>query len=97
MELTDETPISFLTVKELKEILGTTGHSEVVQVQTNNPDEYVYGMLGLRELFRCSHTTAWRLKQTILKPAIIQHGRKFMIEKKMALKLVAESQKGGRG
>ena len=97
MQITDETPISFLTVKQLKEVLNTTAQQseQVVQTQTGSPDEYAYGMHGLRELFKCSHTKAWQLKKSILKPAIIQHGRKFLIDKKTALQLVADSQKGG--
>jgi len=97
MNVTENTPISFLTVKELKEILSTVVQpAETVQVQTNNPEDYAYGYLGLRKLFNCSHTTAWRLKTTVLKPAIIQHGRMFQVKKETALQLVAENSKGGR-
>jgi len=96
MNVAENTPISFLTVKELKEILSTVVQpAETVQVQTSNPEEYAYGMLGLRKLFNCSHSHAWRLKKGILKPAIIQHGRLFMIRKEEALRLIAESKKGG--
>lgn len=92
-KINNETPISFLTVGELKEILSTSGQpADVVQVQTKNPDEYAHGMHGLRTLFDCSHTKAWQLKMGVLKPAIIQHGRKFQIHKQTALRLVAEFQ-----
>ena len=41
MNVTENTPISFLTVKELKEILSTVVQpAEAVQVQTNNPEDY---------------------------------------------------------
>jgi hypothetical protein len=92
MQITDETPITFLTVKQLKEIINETQkNTESTHVQADAADEYVYGMRGLRDLFKCSHTKAWKLKMSVLKPAIIQHGRKFQISKKTALKLVAES------
>ena len=98
IKISDETPISFLTVKQLKEILGTTTQptQQVVKTQNGSPEEYSFGMSGLKALFNVSHTTAWRLKTTVLKPAIIQHGRKFMIRKEEALKLFSESQEGGK-
>ena len=96
--VTEETPISFLTVKQLKEILGATSQptQHVAKTQTGSPEEYAFGYNGLKQLFRCSHTKAWELKKSVLKPAIIQHGRKFMIKKEEALRLVAEHQKGGK-
>jgi len=95
MQIVDNTPILFLTVKELKEILRAVERpAEIVQVQKqiSSPEEYVYGYQGIRDLFKISHTKVWELKKTILKPAIIQHGRKLMIHKETALRLVAESQ-----
>lgn len=96
--VTNETPISFLTVGELRGILEAM-HSTATQLQSqvqntgSNLEEYAYGMSGLRELFKCSHTTAWKLKKSILKPAIMQCGRKFQIRKETALQLFADSQK----
>lgn len=93
----NETPLSFLTVGEFKEILSTVARpAETVQVQqTSNPEEYVYGYQGIRNLLKVSHTKAWQLRFSILKPAIIMYGaRKFMIHKETALKLISEAQKG---
>jgi len=97
-KITNNTPLSFLTVGEFRELLRTTERpAEIVQVQkqTGDPQEYAYGYQGIRDLLKVSHTKVWELKKTILKPAIIQHGRKLMVHKETALRLIAESQQEG--
>ncbi|MBI9065329.1 MAG: DUF3853 family protein [Marinilabiliaceae bacterium] len=39
---------------------------------------YVYGLSGIRRLFSVSHTTAQRYKDTILKEAVMQNGRRLL-------------------
>lgn len=49
--------------------------------------EYVYGLRGIQKLFDVSHKTAQRYKDTFLAPAVMQNGRKIMVDKRMALEL----------
>lgn len=55
--------------------------------EENNPNEVVYGMRGIRDLFNISHKTAWIYKNTFLKPAITQRGRKIITNVALARKL----------
>ena len=49
----------------------------------------VYGLSGIGEIFKCSQSTAARLKKSgILDPAITQVGRKIIIDADLALSLV---------
>jgi len=92
--LNNETPLSFLTIGEFKEILRTAERpAEAVQtLQTSDPDEYVHGYQGVRNLLKISHTKTWELLSTVLKPAKIMYGaRKFMLHKQTVLKLLAEA------
>lgn len=49
--------------------------------------EYVYGLSGICRLFNVGTTTAQRYKDTFLRPAVQQRGKKLIINKKMALSL----------
>lgn len=53
--------------------------------------EYRYGLRGIRELFGVSHATAQHYKNTFLKPAIEQRGRKILVNVELARKLYNES------
>ena len=48
---------------------------------------YVYGLKGIRQLFSVSHATAQRYKDTFLKPAVKQNGRKIVVDKAKAIEL----------
>lgn len=52
---------------------------------------FVYGLSGIMELFKCSKSKAQKLKRTTLAPAILQDGRKIMINKAEALELVRQN------
>lgn len=82
--ITDETPIAMLTVKDLKEILQK---EEKVEKHNFAEKKYVYGLKGIRDLFKVSHATAQKYKDTILKGAITQHGRKIITDVEKALEL----------
>lgn len=94
MNINDDTPVTFLTVGQLKEVLfGSPG-------QINNkpdpdtapkPTKFVYGLRGIRQLFNCSHATAQRYKDTIIRDAVIQNGRKLMIDADLAIELFKNS------
>ncbi|WP_312356625.1 DUF3853 family protein [Empedobacter sp.] len=83
------TPIWQLTVGELKELLSSI--SKPIITEENISDEtieYVYGLNGLAKILGCSKTHASRLKSTgLFDSAIIQNGRKIIIDKKKALEL----------
>ena len=53
----------------------------------HSPKNYVYGLRGIQDLFQCSHTQAQRYKDGLLKPAIIQSGRKIMVDVDTAVML----------
>lgn len=82
--ITDETPIAMLTVKDLREILQK---EEKVEKHNFAEKKYVYGLKGIRDLFKVSHATAQKYKDTILKDAITQHGRKIITDVEKALEL----------
>lgn len=91
--ITDETPIAMLNVGQLKEILTTyTQPSSSPQPILLNEKRYVYGLRGIRELFSICHTTAQRYKSGILAPAIIQNGRKIIVDAELAMQLFADNQ-----
>ena len=90
MIIENTTPIAALTVGDLKELLRelniNTGPAAVKQA-TGNGKRYVYGLKGIQSLFHCSHLTAQRYKDTFLAPAVMQQGRKIVIDVEMAVEL----------
>lgn len=82
--ITDETPVAMLTVKDLREILQK---EEKVVKHNFTEKKYVYGLKGIRDLFKVSHATAQKYKDTIIKDAITQHGRKIITDVEKALEL----------
>lgn len=85
-EITKETPIVFLTVGQLLEILDLERKPDIITV-AKEPKQLVYGLSGIRRLFNVSHATAFRYKNTILKGAVSQHGRKIVVDVELALEL----------
>lgn len=52
------------------------------------PRNLVYGLEGIKLLFGCSTTTAWRIKNSDwIRPAITQVGRKIVVDADLALEL----------
>jgi len=93
--ITGETPIAALTVSQFTELLGRNQTAE--QVATPQPTDYtkgyIYGLKGIRQLFNVSHATAQRYKDTFLKPAVKQNGRKIVVDVAKALELFDEYNK----
>ena len=88
IKITGETPIAALTVEQFVGLL----------VQNKLPESAT-----TRQLFKVSHTTAQRYKNTFLKPAIRQNGRKIVVDVAKAHELFGEYErkstnlkKGGR-
>lgn len=96
--VTNETLIVTLTLGQLKEALSLPP-IEKEKTESTSTKKMVHGLRGIRQLFGISHVTAQRYKNTFLAPAIMQHGRKIMVDVEMALKLFAENnpvQRGGK-
>lgn len=60
------------------------------QPSDGKPDEIknlVYGIRGIQELFNVSYKTAHIYKETIIKDAVYQQGRKIVVDADKALEL----------
>lgn len=80
-------PLFSLTVGEFLEIQKKAEQPVVVDL-TGKSKRYVYGIAGLADLFKCSRTTAVKLKGSgKLDKAISQVGRKIVVDAEMALEL----------
>lgn len=90
MDLNENTPIAMLTVKQLKDVLKLNNNEEEITVIDHTQKKYVYGLKGIRELFKVSHATAQKYKDTVIKDAIIQHGRKIIVDADKALELFSK-------
>ncbi|WP_068597024.1 DUF3853 family protein [Vaginella massiliensis] len=79
-------PIWQLTVGEFLELLNKNNSNNVEPPKTEK--EYAYGINGLAMLLGCSKNYAWKLKSSgLFDEAIIQNGRKIIIDKEKALEL----------
>ena len=86
MNVTEQTPLSFLTVGQFMELLNTGKQNAPVAVQESEK-RYIYGLRGIRQLFNVSHATAQRYKDTIIKDAVLQQGRKIIVDADKAMEL----------
>lgn len=88
----DTTPIAALTVADLKALIAGLNTENTKQPEQKSA-RYVYGLQGIRDIFGCSHATAQRYKNTFLQDAIIQNGRKIVIDVDKAMKLFAQRER----
>ena len=86
MNVTEQTPLSFLTVGQFMELLNTGKQNEPVRIQESEK-RYIYGLRGIREEFNVSHATAQRYKDTIIKDAVLQQGRRIIVDADKAMEL----------
>ena len=91
-QITDSTPVAMLTVGQQKELFQKWVKEIVGAVNASVSDEkpekrYVYGLAGISSLFNVSHATAFKLKCGVLAPAILQQGRKILVDADMAIEL----------
>lgn len=87
MAYDDATPLSFLTVGDLRQLIG-----EALSVATE--PRYVKGLAGLMELFQCSHTQAVRIKASgVIDSAVIQQTERgsFLVDAVRAVFLYRRS------
>lgn len=90
MIIENTTPLAALTVGDIKELLTELGvaHSGQTAQKSQNPGKrYVYGLKGIQSLFKISHLTAQRYKDGFLKPAVMQQGRKIVVDVEKAVEL----------
>lgn len=81
-----------LTVQELLDVLKNTNFSNT---SNKNEQQYVYGITGIQQLLNCSESKAKRLKKSgIIDDAIIQNGRKIIVDKAIALELLRNNKPG---
>ena len=92
-DITGETPIGALTVSQLVDLLDKNKPARPTAPARDYTQGYVYGLKGIRKLFNVSHPTAQRYKDTFLKPAIRQNGRKIVVDAVKALELFDEYSK----
>lgn len=84
--INQNTPIALLTVGQLMEILNTGKQLETVVIPETSK-RLVYGLHGIEKLFNVSHATAQRYKDTIIKDAVSQNGRKIVVDADKAMEL----------
>ena len=89
MIITENTPIFNLTVGQLRQVLNETGNT--TEKTTQEAPRYVYGIKGIQQLFGVSKKTAWDYKNTILKDAVYQYGRKIVVDVEKAVFLFSKS------
>lgn len=87
-------PIWQLTIGEFVELLDSrkpkTGEKSITPNTVN--EKYVYGLSGLARILGCSKNHAGKLKSKgIFDEAIIQNGRKIIIDSEKALELFKNS------
>lgn len=92
MEL-NGTTIICLTGEQLKEFAMETAKAAMALAkeapfQAQEPQKrYVYGLRGIRALFNVSHVTAQQYKNTFLAEAVMQRGRKIVVDADKAMEL----------
>ena len=91
-----EKPIWQMQGSELVELIMTS--IAVVSTPSEATEKkYVYGISGIQQLLNCSESSAKRLKKSgVINEAIIQNGRKIIIDVEKALELLKMNQKIGR-
>ena len=88
----EERLIVTLTVAELRQLIEDSIKDE----KKESPDKMRYtvkGIKGIEDLLGVSHKTAQHYKNTFLKPAVFQRGRKIVTDAEMALKLFHDHKK----
>ena len=77
----------------VEEYLEMKSRQETKEVTTKQKQKHlVYGLEGIKTLFGCSTTTAWRIKNSEwIRPAISQVGRKIVVDADLALELANEN------
>lgn len=86
MDISPDRIMATLTVGEFLQLLGG-----LLDPHSSQP-AYVYGIDGISQLFGVSRRTANIYKKTFLQPAIVQQGRKIVVDVEMARALFRDHQ-----
>ncbi len=89
----DQQIVASLTLGQLRDFLKEVLKTESRPVVKEEKKNYVYGLRGIQTLLGCSHTQAQRYKDGILKDAIMQYGRKIVVDADKALELFKKNGK----
>lgn len=74
--ITNDTPIMYLTVGQLVDIIQKeVGNIEVRETNEDAPEGYGYGLSCIMRMFEVSHATAQKLKDDVLQDAVSQKCR----------------------
>ena len=94
-----EKPLWQLTGKEFLDLIegsSTKSNTENSENSKFTEKKYVYGISGIQSLLNCSESSAKRLKKSgAIDEAIIQNGRKIIIDVEKALELLKNNNKPG--
>jgi hypothetical protein len=89
----NDAPLYSLSVEEFVQLLDerinaalTTGTAKKVVPSGH----YVYGIRGIEKLFGVSHKTAQYYKDHVINEAVMQNGRKIVVDADQALQLFNE-------
>jgi hypothetical protein len=95
MNINLNTPIWQLTVGELVEVIKNELQPKTEPFQQSCTDKnFVYGLQGLADLLGCSKQHAWFIKSTgVFDNAIIQRGRKIIINKEKVFEILEQKMK----
>ena len=89
----DTTPLAALTIGEFKSLLEgylAKAVNPALSGMKHSSDNLVYGIRGIEKLFGVSHKTAQYYKDHLIKEAVMQNGRKIVVDADLALKLFNE-------
>ena len=86
--ITDFRPLWSLSVDEFRQLLRENVNVTAIDQSLENGNKYIYGLDGIR----VGRNTAQRLKDTVLRDAVMQagYGCKIIVDRAMARKLYAE-------
>lgn len=90
-ELLDK-PFFSMTGSEIVELFSTVFPQQQVTVTSDlTTKKYVYGISGLAKLLNCGRTKAGEIKNSgVINTAIVQDGKKLIIDADKALELLKE-------
>tara|TARA_R110002012_G_scaffold241323_1_gene415535 strand:+ start:14304 stop:14600 length:297 start_codon:yes stop_codon:yes gene_type:complete len=95
LELLKEKPIFQMTGEEflfLQRSIDKVSYEAKKDPADNISKKYVYGIRGIARLIGCSISSANRLKKSgVIDEAIIQNGRKIIVDSELALELIKNS------
>lgn len=90
--ITDFRPLWSLSVDEFRQLLRENVNVTALDQSLENGNKYIYGLDGIRNEFRVGRNTAQRLKDTVLRDAVMQagYGCKIIVDRALARKLYSE-------